>query len=43
MVRRTVMELEPQPSTRIEAAIDEGEIRATEGMPWSRSARSSWS
>jgi inorganic triphosphatase YgiF len=31
MVRRTVMELEPQPSTRIEAAIDEGEIRATEG------------
>jgi triphosphatase len=31
MVRRTVIELEPQPSTRIEAAIDEGEIRATEG------------
>jgi inorganic triphosphatase YgiF len=31
MVRRTVIELEPQPSTRIEAAIDEGEIRGTEG------------
>jgi inorganic triphosphatase YgiF len=31
MVRRTVIELEPQPWTRIEAAIDEGEIRATEG------------
>jgi triphosphatase len=31
IVRRTVIELEPQPSTRIEAAIDEGEIRATEG------------
>jgi len=43
IVRRTVIHLEPQPSTRIEAAIDEGEIRGTEGMPWSRSARSSWS
>jgi len=31
IVRRTVIELEPQPSTRIEAAIDEGEIRGTEG------------
>jgi inorganic triphosphatase YgiF len=30
-VRRTVIELEPQPSTRIEAAIDEGEIRGAEG------------
>jgi len=31
IVRRMVIELEPQPSTRIEAAIDEGEIRGTEG------------
>lgn len=30
IVRRTVIELEPQPSTRIEAAIDEGEIRSTD-------------
>jgi inorganic triphosphatase YgiF len=31
IVRRTVIELEPVPSTRIEAAIDEGEIRSTDG------------
>jgi inorganic triphosphatase YgiF len=31
IVRRTVIELEPDASTRIEAAIDEGEIRALEG------------
>jgi triphosphatase len=30
-VTRTVIEIEPHPSTRIEAAIDEGEIRAADG------------
>ncbi|SDR63464.1 Inorganic triphosphatase YgiF, contains CYTH and CHAD domains [Rhizobiales bacterium GAS113] len=31
LVTRTVIEIQPQPSTRIEAAIDEGEIRTADG------------
>jgi inorganic triphosphatase YgiF len=39
-VTRTTVEIEPLPETRIEAAIDEGEVRAAGARP-NRSAKSS--